>query len=196
MTDRMPCWTFKEDGSVLAKTVSTTDYETTVFEGLDFAPTVKKWDDPNSLQSNSNTNCYRDIVVLHLSDIYLVAAEAYLMNNNEAKSIEYINAVRTRAGVGATTFATYSPEYATSTLRPIDLILDERARELYAEGHRWMDLRRTKQLIYYNVAYSYYITDAAQMANNAGEYKWYRPIPQAEINSNDALTDADQNPGY
>ena len=38
MTDKMPCWTFNTDGSVLKKTVSTTEYETTVYEGLDFAP--------------------------------------------------------------------------------------------------------------------------------------------------------------
>lgn len=195
MADKMACYTFAADGTP-SKTVSTMDYMTQVYEGLDYAPTVKKWDDPNSLQSNGNTNCYRDIVVLHLSDIFLVAAEANLLANNESKSLEYVNAVRARAGLAATTFSTYDPEYATEALQPIDLILDERARELYAEGHRWMDLRRTKQLVHYNVAYSYYITEASQMANSAGEYKWYRPIPQAEINSNDALTDADQNPGY
>ena len=196
MTDKMPCWTFNTDGSVLKKTVSTTEYETTVYEGLDFAPTVKKWDDPNSLQSNGNKNCYRDIVLLHLSDIFLVAAEAQLLAGKEAEALDYINKVRARAGLAPTTFPSYAPEYATGSLQPIDLILDERARELYAEGHRWMDLRRTKQLVHYNLAYSYYITNATQMQNLAGEYKWYRPIPQAEINANDALTDADQNPGY
>lgn len=195
MTEKMASFTFNAEGTP-AKTVSTKDYEATVFEGLDFAPTVKKWDDPNTLQSNANKNCYRDIVLLHLSDLYLVAAEANLLNGQEGKAIDYVNAVRKRAGAAETSFSTYDPEYATGSLQPIDLILDERARELYAEGHRWADLRRTKQLIHYNVAYSYYISEASQMQNNAGEYKWYRPIPQAEINSNDALTDADQNPGY
>ena len=135
-------------------------------------------------------------MLLHLSDIFLVAAEAQLLAGNETMALDYINKVRARAGLAPTTFTSYAPEYATGSLQPIDLILDERARELYAEGHRWMDLRRTKQLVHYNLAYSYYITDAAQMQNLAGEYKWYRPIPQAEINANDALTDADQNPGY
>ena len=78
----------------------------------------------------------------------------------------------------------------------IDLILDERARELYAEGHRWMDLRRTKQLVRYNVQFSEYISDAAAMANNKGEIKWYRPIPANEISANTGISQEDQNPGY
>ena len=194
--DKVTVWEFNEDGSVAKKTTNMSSFETSVFEELDYVPSVKKWDDLNTIQSNVNTNCYRDIVLLHLSDIYLVAAEAYLLGGNETKALEYINAVRTRAGLSAADFANYEPEYATSALRPLDLLLDERAKELYAEGQRWMDLRRTKQLVHYNVEYSYYITDASQMQNNSGEYKWYRPIPQAEINANDAISEADQNPGY
>ena len=118
------------------------------------------------------------------------------MAGDEAKAISYINAVRSRAGLGAASFDNYEPAYATKTLRPIDLILDERAKELYAEGHRWMDLRRTKQLVHYNVEYSYYISDVSQMQNTAGVTKWYRPIPQAEINSNEGISEDDQNAGY
>ena len=75
-------------------------------------------------------------------------------------------------------------------------ILDECARELYAETTRWMDLRRTRQLIRYNVAYNHYIESAEDMCNSLGEQKWYRPIPAAEIQNNIAITEKDQNPGY
>lgn len=194
--DKVTVWEFNTDGTVAKKTTNTATYEDALFNELDYAPTVKKWDDPNTIQANGNTNCYRDIVLLHLSDIFLVAAEAYLMAGDDAKAISYVNAVRTRAGLGAASFANYEPAYAAKTLRPIDLILDERAKELYAEGHRWMDLRRTKQLVHYNVDYSYYISDVAQMQNTAGVTKWYRPIPQAEINSNEGISEADQNAGY
>lgn len=34
------------------------------------------------------------------------------------------------------------------------------------------------------------------MSNAAGEIKWYRPIPNDEINANTSLSEADQNPGY
>jgi hypothetical protein len=59
-----------------------------------------------------------------------------------------------------------------------------------------MDLRRTKQLVRYNVEFSEYVTNASQMANNAGEYKWLRPIPTNEISANKGINDEDQNPGY
>ncbi|MGN0208578.1 MAG: RagB/SusD family nutrient uptake outer membrane protein, partial [Paludibacteraceae bacterium] len=171
--------------------------------GMSAAPVVKKFDDPNSSAIAVNkTNGYRDIVVLHLSDIYLVAAEAALMAGDEGAAETYINAVRARAGVAATTFAAYTSPYASIygafTNTPIDLVLDERARELYAEGHRWMDLRRTKQLVRYNNIFNTELAGnaVARMSNAAGDIKWYRPIPQAEINSNNSITEADQNKGY
>ena len=160
---------------------------------------VKKFDDPESDQL-SGSNDYRDIVIFHVSDMYLVAAEAYLMSGDATKSLAKLNAVRNRAGLASlASFSSYEPEYSTSatfTIRDIDVILDERARELYAERQRWTDLRRTKQLIRYNVEFNNYIASAADMANVAGEYKWLRPIPQEEISSNTGITNEDQNPGY
>ena len=94
-----------------------------------------------------------------------------------------------------TTLAAYDPAYSHGTLQMVDLVLDERARELYAEGQRFMDLRRTHQLVKYNVAYNNYITSVAEMSNGAGEIKWYRPIPTTELSSNTSA-DMKQNPGY
>jgi hypothetical protein len=48
-------------------------------------------------QSNSQKNCYRDIVLLHLSDLYLVRAEAKYMSG-DGTWLNDINAVRTRSG--------------------------------------------------------------------------------------------------
>ena len=139
-------------------------------------------------------------MALHVSDLYLVAAEAYLMAGQSAQALEKINAVRGRAGLSAlASFGAYQPEYSTTgsfKMTDLDLILDERARELYAEGQRWMDLRRTKQLVRYNVEFSEYISAASDMANNKGEIKWYRPIPANEISANSGISQADQNPGY
>jgi len=164
--------------------------------GMFSAPSVKKWDDPQTENIALNTtNCYRDIVALHLSDIYLVAAEAKLKLKDEKGALELINAVRARSGASTIeSFASYAPAWHSLTLyqsyviEPIDLILDERARELFAEGQRWMDLHRTGKLKDYNNVFNAYCP-----ANAA---KHYRPIPQAEINANQAMSADDQNPEW
>ena len=192
-------WTFVQDenGNVNMKkeNVAISDYNVQTSNGA----CVKKFDDAAADFTNQ-ANDYRDIVLFHVSDMYLIAAEAYLMAGQTQQALEKINAVRGRAGLPAlASFGAYQPEYSTTssfTFKDIDLILDERARELYAEGHRWMDLRRTKQLVRYNVQFSEYISDEAAMKGNDGNIRWYRPIPANEISANTGITTADQNPGY
>ena len=192
-------WVYVQDDKGEAKWTKTkvaiADYNAQTSNGA----CVKKFDDAAADFTNQSNN-YRDIVLFHVSDLYLIAAEAYLMAGQTDKALEKINAVRSRAGLPAlASFGAYQPEYATTgsfTLKDIDLGLDERARELYAEGHRWMDLRRTKQLVRYNVQFSEYIADEAAMKGSDGNIKWYRPIPSNEISANTGISNADQNPGY
>ena len=196
---KVTVWVKAQDASGNAKwsksSVAISDYNAQTSNGA----CVKKFDDAAADFTNQ-ANDYRDIVVFHVSDLYLVAAEAYLMAGQTSQALDKINAVRSRAGLAAlSSFGSYKPEYSTTgsfSIKDIDLILDERARELYAEGHRWMDLRRTKQLVRYNVQFSEYIADEAAMANNKGEVKWYRPIPANEISANTGISNEDQNPGY
>lgn len=186
-------------GKGFAKTTSS--FENFARNTIPNLPAVKKFDDPVSSPAVKN-NDYRNVVIFHVSQMYLTAAEAYLMAGNEAKAISMINDVRRRAGAPETSFAAYpsSVEYvantANFTVSNIDLILDELARETYAERTRFADLRRTKQLVRYNLAFSRGINSVTQMSNSEGEIKWYRPIPQAEIDANIGMTIEDQNPGY
>ena len=167
--------------------------------GSAVVPSVKKFDDPETPQQNNSTG-YRDIVLLHLSDIYLVGAEAYLMAGNDRKALQLVNNVRYRANaVLLNSLDYYVPDYETDVnfaITPLDVILDERARELYAENTRWMDLRRTRQLVRYNLEFNPSITTVEDMSNARGEVKWLRPIPAAEIETNTGITKEDQNPGY
>ncbi len=192
-------WIYVQDDQGNAKWTKTkvaiADYNAQTSNGA----CVKKFDDAAADFTNQDNN-YRDIVVFHVSDMYLIAAEAYLMAGQTAQALEKINAVRSRADLPAlASFSAYQPEYATSgsfTFKDIDLILDERARELYAEGHRWMDLRRTKQLVRYNVEFSEYISSESAMKGGDGNIRWYRPIPTNEISANTGISVVDQNPGY
>jgi hypothetical protein len=201
MANPATAYMFDDNGNIASTTIHNKEYYDYLRgEGMTAVThCVKKFDDAATPQANNATG-YRDIVMLHLSDLYLVAAEASLMAGNETQALKYINDVRTRAGAPTLpTFAAYAPDYALPvgfSIRPIDLVLDERARELYAERTRWMDLRRTRQLVRYNVAFNRYVTSVADMCNNRGEVKWYRPIPAAEIETNTAISNENQNPGY
>lgn len=195
--DQITQWYFNEDGSLQAKkTLSTADF---IKAGFASSPCVKKWDDPES-ENVTASNCYRDIVVFHVSDMYLIAAEAYLLADDQPAALAKINAVRNRAGLPSlASFSSYEAPYSISssfTETPLDLVLDERARELYAERTRWEDLRRTRQLVRYNIEFARAIDNVADMQNSKGETKWYRPIPATEINNNTSMTLEDQNPGY
>jgi hypothetical protein len=166
--------------------------------GSAVVPSVKKFDDPETPQQNNSTG-YRDIVVLHLSDIILVGAEAALMVGNMNRALQLINSVRQRAKASLlSSFDDYTPDYEMDVnfkITPLDVLLDERARELYAETTRWMDLRRTRQLVRYNLAFNPNVSSVSDMANVHGEIKWLRPIPATEIETNTGISPSDQNPG-
>ena len=123
------------------------------------------------------------------------------MAGNTATALARVNSVRDRSNAGhLNAFSDYQHEYTVpatfGAITDLDVILDEKAREEYGESGRWLDLRRTRQLVRYNVAFNADVPSVANMSNAQGEIKWYRPIPAEEMGNNTALTDADQNPGY
>lgn len=196
MGDKLVIWSFDAEGNFTKTKPNYSDY----LQNINSAPCVRKWDDASTTQSNSQRNCYRDIVLLHLSDLYLVRAEAKYMSG-DGTWMNDINAVRTRSGASTLgSFGDYDPRYSRSAsfgnITELDLILDERARELHAENQRWMDLRRTRQLVRYNVEFNPKVTSIANMSDASGNVKWYRPIPANEIAANTGMTNEDQNPGY
>ena len=65
---------------------------------------------------------------------------------------------------------------ATAGTIDIDMILDERARELMGEYMRWYDLKRTGKLIDRAKAMNPWTTTSGLAAHH-----YLRPIPQQEI---------------
>jgi hypothetical protein len=142
----------------------------------------RKFDDSYTLKNlYSDKDDYRDIHIITLSEIFLVAAEAYLKAGDNQTALTRLNEVRRRA------------ELADATSVDIDAILKERVCELFGQGSRWFDLRRTQKLVEYNNLYNKRIEGRAQQV--IGQ-KLLRPIPQGAIDANDQMSSADQNPGY
>lgn len=161
--------------------------------GEAFYPMMRKFEDTDG-QAATNSNfqdywTYRDFPVFRISEMYLIAAEA-LMNSNQPEAVNLINTLREKRA-----FAGKEADMRISSV-DLDLILEERARELAGENQRWFDLKRTKtfeQQIVYN----------AKSRDNFDPTKHYlRPIPSSQMNAITNKTDGPaeggfwQNPGY
>lgn len=128
-----------------------------------------------------------DFPMFRLADVYLMYAEAVLRGGSggdAGTALTYVNAIRTRAFGGAS-------GNITSAQLTTDFILDERARELFWEGHRRTDLIR-----YGEFSTSTYLWPwkggVPSGASTASTYNLF-PIPSADVSANANLT---QNPGY
>ena len=126
-----------------------------------------------------------NIKVIRLSEIYLIAAEASLVSN-PGQAVIYLNAIRKR-----------SPNLAPATTSTIsiDMILDERSKELYGEGHRFFDMMRLNKTIEYNDELGSIPATNRTKTINRTFNKTRLPIAQSEINANPGLK-AQQNEGY
>lgn len=146
-----------------------------------------------------------DEILFRSAEAYLIAAEAIVKGATGGQlggAEVYYNKVLDRA-LGSSAVdpkCAKNPEdiksldavsyRATSSNITIDLILDERARELLGEYERWYDLKRTGKLIERVLKYNPW----AKKSNTIKDFHYLRPIPQSEIDlSHPAMA---QNPGY
>ncbi len=167
------------------------DYETEA-RNLSYsnAP-CRKFDDSENPNFNGGYS-FRDLHIIMLPEMFFVAAEAYHKSGNDTKATDYLNAVRKRAGLDPITLADVKID-GLATPDMIDWILKESACEMFGNGYRSIDLRRTGKLVEYNNLWNPQLRGNA--ANAIGERLLW-PIPQAAIDANKSLTEADQNPGY
>lgn len=148
-------------------------------------PTLSKFMDPTRASLNEAQSA-RDVFVIRLAEVYLIAAEAQMQLGNLAAAAEHINVLRTRASKpGKTAAMLVKPADIT-----LDFILDERARELAGEQLRWFDLKRTGKLVERIKKYS------PDNAINVQEHHTVRPIPQTQLDAVVNKSEFNQNAGY
>jgi hypothetical protein len=131
-------------------------------------PTLQKFFDPLR-PDMTYENGSRDYFVHRLADTYLMLAEAQFKLGKQAESVAAINMVRVRAAAAGKT------EQMKVTDVDMNLIMEERARELAGEQTRWMDLKRWNNLVervkLYNVDGAVGVSDR----------HYVRPIPQKQV---------------
>lgn len=137
--------------------------------------------DDKSKNSSSAVN----IKVIRLSEIYLIAAEAAFHINKDLAAT-YLNEIRKRSpGLAPATAATIT----------MDMILDERSKELFTEGHRFFDMLRLNLPITFNDEFGGITVTHRPKTIDRTFQKVILPIPQDEINANPGL-EKQQNAGY
>ena len=119
---------------------------------------------------NGGDNADNDYVYFRLADVMLMKAEAQLRNGDAGSALNIVNEIRAKRGAAA-----------LSSL-DLDILIDERGRELYWEGWRRQDLIRFGKFL-----------DAWNEKPASGTERLLFPIPATALAVNPNLT---QNPGY
>jgi starch-binding outer membrane protein, SusD/RagB family len=118
------------------------------------------------------------------AEMYLIRAEANARKTgpDETAANNDLNTLRSNRING----------YVNSTVNGqalLDAIELERRKELFMEGHRWFDLKRTTR----NINRGVIAAPTTQATLTSSSPKWVWPIPQ---NERDANPNMQQNPGY
>lgn len=139
---------------------------------------------PDDAYGGNKSYLFRDDYVIRLAETYLVQAEAYMRAGELGKAAESINAVRSRAKCNY---------LVTADDVNLDLILDERARELMYEENRWCTLLRMGGTVAVDRIREYSYWDYPRMGTMPNYNLW--PIPQKVIDTNKDVK-VQQNEGW
>lgn len=126
-----------------------------------------------------------DFPVFRLAEMYLIYAEAVTRGattGTAAEALTYFNALRTRA---------YGNTFGNVNTLTLDLILDERARELYWEGFRRTDLIRYNRFT--DASYLWPWKGGIAGGTGVPNFRRIYPIPASEVGANPNIK---QNPNY
>lgn len=148
---------------------------------------VEKFTNMRSDGTPGQSSAYADtdFPMFRLADVYLMYAEAIVrggQGGDKGEATDHINDLRKRAyGNSSGKIADYD----------LDLIIDERARELYWECHRRTDLIRFGK--FSNTTYTWAWKGGVKAGKSVdSKYDLY-PIPSSDMGAN---TNLKQNPGY
>ncbi|TAD86770.1 MAG: RagB/SusD family nutrient uptake outer membrane protein [Bacteroidetes bacterium] len=148
---------------------------------------ITKWRNVTSTGAAGSNNTWvdTDFPLFRLAEANLIFAEAILRGGTGAsneQAVNAINALRVRA------FGNSTGNVGSINLQ---LVLDERARELHWEGKRRTDLIRYGQFT--TAAYLWPWKGNTLTGRAVESFRDLFPIPSAEVNSNPNMK---QNPGY
>ncbi len=131
---------------------------------------------PFKYQIKASTPLQECYIVIRLSELYLIRAEALVKKGEVANGRADLNLIRNKAGLAAV--------ISDHTQTLLDAIAEEKRHELFAElGHRFFDIKRTGSV------------DAilSKVKPQWAPYATLFPVPEVELTNNPNLK---QNEGY
>ena len=162
----------------------------TIINGNNYVA-LRKFQDPDRILPNTTAGS-KDVIVMRLAEMYLIAAEAESQLGNNAAAATAINVLRTRAAKPGQVAAMQ----VTAAQINADFILDERARELAGEYIRWFDVKRMKTGQNGAESFSAFIKRKNPDMTKVQDFHRLRPVPGAEIQALLNGAEFGQNPGY
>jgi hypothetical protein len=168
--------------STLYTAIPATDVRKTLWDPAGVTPPTSGTRFPytsNKFQVKDINISAGDVVYMRVAEMYLIEAEANarLNKNTEAQDVLFA-LVKTRD-------ASYAKSTKTSQAL-IDEVMFQRRVELWGEGFRFLDLKRTNSSLNRNGA-NHKAAIAVVFDVPAGDKRWEWLIPQAEINANPAI---------
>ena len=146
-----------------------------------FTKGTNTWYFPYKYRANkTSTTLTEYTMVLRLAEQYLIRAEAYAQLDKNDNAVNDLNAIRNRALLGPYQGLTDKASLLTA-------IAHERQVELFTEGDRWFNLKRTGTIDL--------VMDSVTQSKG-GQWNTYQqlyPIPVGDIQKNDNIK---QNTGY
>ncbi|OIQ28713.1 MAG: hypothetical protein BM564_08035 [Bacteroidetes bacterium MedPE-SWsnd-G2] len=127
-----------------------------------------------------------DIKVFRSSEMYLIRAELLAKSGDYSGAAQLLKQIRDARTASSTPLLSF-----TNLQDAVNAILFERRLELAYEGHRYVDIKRTRAIT--NTGLERDALDcggAVACSLSASDYRWTFPIPAAELNGNTNITQA------
>jgi hypothetical protein len=153
----------------------------------------------------------QNFIYLRYADVLLMLAEATNEVSGPEAAYKYVNEVLARARNSATPAAEQPANWSGMTKQEFrKRIMYERLYEMIGEQTEFFDLRRRgpQFLLDYWIAHNAHPTNCTNPSSAKYKDDWFEctmdmakrgmllPFPTIEINSNNLISDSDQNPGY
>ncbi len=142
--------------------------------GMDWPLLVKYYGNRQLMQTSVTTFMHMSMPMpLRLAEQYLIRAEAYCSKGDYTSATKDINTLHSQRYVSGGAVALNAENW-------LETISDERAKELYMEGHRLHDLKRWN-MGFKREKQSYSLAEGSTLEVQAGNPLFVWPIPQHEM---------------